>query len=88
MPDSKELIEESINGIITMTKKLLLMNSSKKSRLSCGLIMIVKKSPHLMRPLKIYNISRKLILHTGHKKQTSPSILIKPSPVSIVLRLI
>jgi hypothetical protein len=29
-----------------------------------------------------------LILHAGHKKQTSPSILIKPSPVSTVLRLI
>jgi hypothetical protein len=88
MSDSKELIEESINGIITMTKKLLLTNSSMKSRLSCGLITTVKKSPHLMRPLKIYNISRKLILHAGHKKQTNLSILIKPRPVSTVLRLI
>jgi hypothetical protein len=36
MSNSRELIEESINGIITLAKKLLLMNSSKKSRLSCG----------------------------------------------------
>jgi hypothetical protein len=50
MSNSRELIEESINGIITLAKKLLLMNSSKKSRLSCGLIATAKKSPHLMRP--------------------------------------
>jgi hypothetical protein len=59
MPHNRELIEESINDIITLAKKLLLMNSSKKSRLSCGLIATVKKSPHLMRPLKLHNINRK-----------------------------
>jgi hypothetical protein len=88
MQNSREMIEESINSIITLAKKLLLMNSSKKRRLSCGLIAIVKKNPHLMRPLKLYNISRKLILHAGHKNRTSPSILIKPSLVSTVQRLI
>jgi hypothetical protein len=87
-PNSRELIEESINNIITLAKKLLLMNSSKKSILSCGLIATAKKSQHLMRPLKLYNISKKLILHASHKNRTSLSILIKPSPVSTVLRLI
>jgi hypothetical protein len=61
MSNNRELIEESINSIITLVKKLLLTNSSKKSRLSYGLIVSVKKSPHLMRPLKLHNISRKLI---------------------------
>jgi hypothetical protein len=65
MPNSRELIEESINDIITLTKKLLLMNSSKKSRLSCGLIATAKKCPHLMIPLKLYNISRKANLHAA-----------------------
>jgi hypothetical protein len=54
-PNNRELIEESINYIITLAKKLLLTNSSKKSRLSCGLIATTKKCPHLMRPLKLYN---------------------------------
>jgi hypothetical protein len=88
MPNSRELIEESINGSITLTKKLLLMNSSKKSSLSSGLIMTVKKSPHLMSPLKLHNFNRKPILHIGYKNQTSLSILIKPSPVCTILRLI
>jgi hypothetical protein len=35
MPNSKELIEESINGIITLVKKLLLTNSNKKSSSDC-----------------------------------------------------
>jgi hypothetical protein len=47
-PNSREMIEENITSIITLTKKLLLTNSSKKSRLSCGLIAAVKKSPHLI----------------------------------------
>jgi kynureninase len=52
-PNSRQLIEESINGSITLTKKLLLMNSNKKSRLFSGLIVTTKKSPHLMSPLKL-----------------------------------
>jgi hypothetical protein len=88
MPNSRELIKESINGIITLTKKLLLTNSSKKSKLSSGLIETVKNSPHLISPLKLYNLSRKSILHIGHKNRTSQSILIKPSSVSTILRLI
>jgi hypothetical protein len=88
MPNNKELIEESINGIITLTKKLLLTNSSKKSRLSYGLIAIAKKNPLLMRPLKLHNISRKMILYTSHKNRTIPSILIKSSPACTKLRLI
>jgi hypothetical protein len=87
-PNNRELIEESINSIITLAKKLLLMNISKKSRLSCGLIATVKKSSYLMRPLKLHNISRKMILHTSHKNRTNPSILIKSSPVCTKLRLI
>jgi hypothetical protein len=67
---------------------LLLMNSSKKTRLSCGLIATVKKSPYLMRLLKLYNISRKMTIHDGHKNQTSLSIIIKPSHVCMKLRLI
>jgi hypothetical protein len=78
MTNSRVLIKESINSIITVVKKLLLTNSSKKSRLSSGLIATTKKSLHLMRPFKLYNLSRKLILHNGHKNLTSPSILIKP----------
>jgi hypothetical protein len=88
MPNSRELIKESINSSITLTKKLLLTYTSKKSRLSSGLIATAKKSPHLMSPLKLHNLSRKTILHTGHKNRTSPSILIKSSPVSTKLRLI
>jgi hypothetical protein len=63
MPNSRELIEKSINSIIILVKKLLLTNSSKKNRLSCGLIANAKKSPHLMRPLKLYNINRKMNIH-------------------------
>jgi hypothetical protein len=88
MPNSRELIKESINSSITLTKKLLLTYTSKKSRLSSGLIATAKKSPHLMSPLKLHNLRRKTILHTGHKNRTSPSILIKSSPVSTKLRLI
>jgi hypothetical protein len=61
-PNNRELIKESINCSITLTKKLLLMNSCKKSRLSGGLIAISKKGPHLMSPLKLHNINKKLII--------------------------
>jgi hypothetical protein len=71
-PNSRELIKENINSIITLAKKLPLMKSSKKSRLSCGLIAILNKNPHLMRPFKLHNISRKSILHTSHKNRTNP----------------
>jgi hypothetical protein len=37
-PNNRELIEESINYSITLVKKLLLKNSSKKSRLVSGLM--------------------------------------------------
>jgi hypothetical protein len=88
MSNIRELIEEIINGSINLVKKLLLTNSSKKSRLSCGLIANVKKSPHLISPLKLHNLNRKSILHVGHKNQTNSCILIKPSPVCTKLRLI
>jgi hypothetical protein len=87
-PNNRELIEEIINGSITLVKKLLLTNSSKKSRLSGGLIATTKKSPYLMSPLKLHNLSKKLVLHTSHKNRTSPSILIKPSLIITILRLI
>jgi hypothetical protein len=88
MPNSKELIKENINDIITLAKKLLLANSSKKSILSCGLITTAKKSTHLMGPLNLHNINRKSILLTRHKNRTSPSILIKPGHVCTIMRLI
>jgi hypothetical protein len=88
MPNSRELIKERINGRITLVKKLLQTNINKKSIVSCGLIETAKKCPYLMRPLKLYNLSRKSILHTSHKNQTSSSILIKPSLVCTKLRLI
>jgi hypothetical protein len=75
-PNSRELIQESINCSITLAKKLLLMNNNKKSILSSGLIAISKKSLHPMSPLKLHNINRKLILHTSCKNQIGPSILI------------
>jgi hypothetical protein len=87
-PNNRELIEESINGIVTLAKKLLLTNCSKKSRLPYELIATTKKSPHLLRLPKLYNLSRESVLHTSHKNQTSLSILIKPSHVSTILRLI
>jgi hypothetical protein len=88
MPNSRELIEDNINGSIILAKKLLLTNSSKESRLSSGLIATTKKSPYLMSLLKLHNISRKPIHQTSRKNRTSSSILIKPSPVCIILRLI
>jgi hypothetical protein len=88
MSNNRDLIEESINGIITLTNKLLLMNNSKKSRPACGLIAIVKKSTYLMRPLKLYNINRKSILHTNHKNETIPSIPIKSNTVAMKLGVI
>jgi hypothetical protein len=87
-PNSRELIEESINCSITLAKKLLLKNSNKKSRLTSGPIAISKKSPRLMSPLKLHNISRKLILHTSYKNRTGSSILIKSSLLCTKLRLI
>jgi hypothetical protein len=88
MPNGRELMEESINNIITLAKKLILMNNNKKSGLSYGLIATMKKSQHLMRPLKLYNLNKESVLHTSHKNRTSPNILIKPSPASTILRLI
>jgi hypothetical protein len=58
MPNSRELIKERINGRITLVKKLLQTNINKKSIVSCGLIETAKKCPYLMRPLKLYNLSR------------------------------
>jgi hypothetical protein len=83
--NNRELIEESINSSIILAKKLIPTSSSKKSRLSNGLIAISKKGTHLMSPLKLHNISRKPILHTSYKNQTNPSILIKASPVCMKL---
>jgi hypothetical protein len=64
------------------------MNSNKKSRLSYGLIVTTKKRPHLVRPLKLYNLSKKMILYTSRKNRTSPSILIKLCPICMKPRLI
>jgi hypothetical protein len=87
-PNNKKLIKESIDSIMTLTKKLLLMNSSQESRLSSGLIVTAKKSALLVSPPNLHNLSRKSILHAGHKNRTNPSILIKPSPISTILRLL
>jgi hypothetical protein len=69
-PNNREMAEESINGSITLAKKLLLTNSSKKNRLFGGLIATVKKSLHLMSLLQLLNLSRKPIVHTGNTSQT------------------
>jgi DNA-binding MarR family transcriptional regulator len=64
-PNNRKLIKEVINYIVTLAKKLLLTNSSKIGRLSSRLILLMKKRPHLMSPLKIHSISSKMILHTS-----------------------
>jgi hypothetical protein len=48
----------------------------------------MKKRPHLMSPLKIYNISSKAILHTSYQNRASTSIFINPSHVRVKLRLV
>jgi hypothetical protein len=86
--NNRKLIKKVLNCSVTLAKKLLLMNSSKIGRLPSRLILLTKKRPHLMSPLKIHNISSKMILHTSYKNRVSPSILIKPSHVCTILRLI
>jgi hypothetical protein len=66
-PNNKKLIKEIHNCRVTLAKKLLLMNSSKIGRLASRLILLMKKRPHLMSPLKIHNISNKAILHTSYQ---------------------
>jgi hypothetical protein len=65
-PNNRNLIKEILNCRVTLAKKLLLMNSSKIGRLASRLILLTKKRPHLMCPLKIHNISSKAILHTSY----------------------
>jgi hypothetical protein len=65
-PNIKKLIKEVINCSVTLSKLLLLMNSSKIGRLFNRLIFLTKKRPHLMSPLKLHNISSKTILHTSY----------------------
>jgi hypothetical protein len=84
-PNNRKLVKEILNYSVTLAKKLLLMNSSKIGRLTSRLILLTKKRPHLMSPLKIYNISSKMILHTNHQNRASTSILIKPSPIHVKL---
>jgi hypothetical protein len=85
MLNNINLIKEILNYSVTLSKKLLLMNSSKIGRLSSRLIFLTKKRPHLMSPLKPHNISSKTILHTSYQNQSSTSILISPSPICIKL---
>jgi hypothetical protein len=63
--NNRKLIEEVLNCSVTLSKKLLLTNSSKIGRMSSRLILLMKKRPHLMSPLKLHNISSKMILHTS-----------------------
>jgi hypothetical protein len=87
-PNNRKLIKEVLNCSVTLTKKQLLTNSSKIGRLSSRLILLTKKRPHLMSPLKLHNISSKTILHTSCQNRASTSILIKPSHVRMKLRLV
>jgi hypothetical protein len=87
-PNNRKLIKKILNCRVTLAKKLLLMNSSKIGRLVSRLILLTKKSPHLMSPLEIHNINSKTILHTSCQNRASTSILIKPSPVRVKLRLV
>jgi hypothetical protein len=87
-PNNRKLIKEVINCSVTLSKKLLLMNSSKIGRLSSRLIFLMKKRPYLMSLLKLHNISSKTILHTSCQNQANTSILIKLSLVYVKLRLI
>jgi hypothetical protein len=85
VPNNKMLIKEILNYRVTLAKKLLLTNISKIGRLASRLILLMKKSTHLMSPLKIHNISSKMILHTSRQNRASTRILIKPSPVRVKL---
>jgi hypothetical protein len=76
-PNNRKLIKEILNCSVTLVKKLLLTNGSKIGRLVSRLILLMKKRPHLMSPLKIYNISNKMILRTSCWNRASTSILIK-----------
>jgi hypothetical protein len=76
-PSNRKPIKEILNCSVTLVKKLLLTNSSKIDRLASRLILLTKKRPHLMSPLKIHNISSKMILHTNCQNRASTSILIK-----------
>jgi hypothetical protein len=87
-PNNRKLIKKILNCSVTLTKKLLLTNSSKIGRLSSRLVLLTKKTPHLMSPLKIHNISNKMILHTSSQNRATTSILIKPSLVRVKLRLV
>jgi hypothetical protein len=87
-PNNRKLIKEVLNCSVTLAKKLLLTNSGKIGKLSSSLILLTKKRPHLMSPLKIHNISSKTILHTSCQNRSNTSILIKSSPVRVKLRLI
>jgi hypothetical protein len=87
-PNNRKLIKEVLNCSVTLAKKLLLTNSSKIGRLSNRLILLTKKRPYLMSPLKIHNISSKTILHTSCQNRSSTSIFIKPSLLRVKLRLI
>jgi hypothetical protein len=66
-PNNRKLIKEILNCRVTLTKKLLLMNSSKIGRLASRLILLMKKRSHLMSLLEIHNISSKAILHTSYQ---------------------
>jgi hypothetical protein len=87
-PNNRKLIKEIFNCRVTMVKKLLLTNSNKIGRLASRLILLTKKRPHMMSPLEIHNISSKTIIHTSYQNRPSTSILIKPSPVRVKLRLV
>jgi hypothetical protein len=84
-PNNKKLNKEDFNCSVTLSKKLLLMNSSKISILSSRLIFLMKIRLHLMSPIKLHNISSKIILHTRCQNQASTSILIKSSLVCVKL---
>jgi hypothetical protein len=64
------------------------MNSNNVSRVTNMLVAIMKRSPHLMRLIKVNNLRNKLILHTSCKNRTSTSILIQTQLVSTDLRLL
>jgi hypothetical protein len=87
-PNNRKQIKEVLNCSVTLTKMLLLTNSSKIGRLSSRLIFLTKKRPHPMSPLKIHNINSKTILHNSCQNRAITSILIKPSLVRIKLRLV
>jgi hypothetical protein len=87
-PNNRKLMKEVLNCSVTLAKKLLLTNNNKIGRLPNRLILLMKKRPHLMSSLKIHNISSKTILHTSCQNRASTSILIKPSPVRVKLRLV